>query len=123
MTGHCYWISCVCKRCREETVLREEQGDPVLQWLRDKGLDVEATDPQGDHGYTKDCVCRMCLLETAGLEVLWEKAVASCAKHGGNGATACEICVDVACGADSEDAVMHVLGTACAATIMRNHCG
>src|SRR5579871_2022910 len=97
---HVYWITCPCELCREETRLREESGDKVLAWLRANG--PSGIPPSLHHKFSRDCGCRACLLEMTAQRIIWHEAIDRCARHGGDGASACELCVDQICGADDE---------------------
>lgn len=71
------------------------------------------------HVYSQLCGCELCELETALQRKTWGEAKALCTHREISGSP-CEICIDVASGADSEDPMLHALGVVVAGTIKRN---
>ena len=71
------------------------------------------------HTYSRNCSCEKCENETALQKAILEKAKSLCAAHGGRGMP-CEICLDVASGADREDPVLSLLGHAVAVAVEKN---
>lgn len=74
------------------------------------------------HAYSLGCNCGPCRNETAAQRAKWEEARKLCAAHGGNDIP-CEICVDVACGADREEPMLHAVGVLLAKAVRQNCSG
>ena len=71
------------------------------------------------HTYSRYCSCEKCELETSLQKAVLDKAKSLCAAHGGQGMP-CEICLDVASGADHVNPVLSLLGHAVAVAVGKN---
>lgn len=71
------------------------------------------------HDYSTTCGCAMCARETSLQKSTWAEAQALCI-HRKTNEPPCEICIDVASGANNEDPVLHALGVMVAGSLRRN---